>query len=407
MLAIGPNIHGTGLTRVMKTVLDQLASELDIDWLGIGYKGPVADAAGVRTHPTNPRGGDIFAAFQAREMIERDPPDVVFVLHDLWIFENFARVFEPVRDRTKFVGYVPLDGNIVDETLALPLRSFDRVVVYTEWAAGQVANAFTRLRAAGHGERFPAVSVVPHGVDTAIFKPAPELVASDFDARSRVAVKRRVFPTLEDAQDSFIVLNASRPAIRKRVDTTLEAFALFAEHHANVWLCLHHAIATEDTKNLLALADELGISRRLLYNPLTPQGGALGDEDLAQLYRACDVGINTAMGEGWGLVSFEHAGTGAAQIVPRHSACAELWNEAIAEMVEPVERGVSVFSPLELASVDAAGVARALERLYTDRTRLRALSQAGHRHASRAEFQWTRIADQWRGLFADLFAGQR
>lgn len=31
------------------------------------------------------------------------------------------------------------------------------------------------------------------------------------------------------------------------------------------------------------------------------------------------------MGEGWGLVSFEHGASGPAVIVPDHTSCAELW----------------------------------------------------------------------------------
>ena len=72
------------------------------------------------------------------------------------------------------------------------------------------------------------------------------------------------------------------------------------------------------------------------------------------------------MGEGWGLVSVEHGATGAAQIVPRHSACEEIW-EGAALMLDPIERLVpEAFSPLELAAVSAEQVAEALEMLYRD-----------------------------------------
>ena len=403
IVAICFNIDGTGLTRVMRTVLGRLAGDFDVDYLGIGYSGPLIDDRGVRMHPTNPHGGDVFGAFQALAMVQRDPPDVVFVLHDIWLFDNYRRVFEPIRNQTKFVGYIPLDGAIVHEQIALPLHALDRAVVYTEWAAGQLGGAFARLRAAGHTERLPPIEVVYHGVDTAIFKPRPELIAADFDPCSRAGIKRRVFPTLDDPEHSFVVLNASRPAIRKRVDTTIEAFALFArDKPPGVRLCLHHAITEADTAQLLELAHALGIQDRLLYNPLSPEGGALGDDDLARLYSACDVGINTATGEGWGLVTFEHAATGAAQIVPRHSACEALWHDGIAQMVEPVGRGIPPFSPLEMAWVDAEGAAAAMEALYSDRDRLRRLSRAGHGHARRPEFSWESIADRWREILADV-----
>ena len=61
-----------------------------------------------------------------------------------------------------------------------------------------------------------------------------------------------------------------------------------------------------------------GLEERLYLNPLA--GGIVDDRELNLLYNACDVGITTSMGEGWGLVSFEHGAAGAAQIVPDHSA---------------------------------------------------------------------------------------
>jgi D-inositol-3-phosphate glycosyltransferase len=403
IIGISFNIDGTGLTRVMRTVLGQLAADFGVDYLGIGYAGPVTQSGGVRMHPTNRRGGDVFAAFQAVEMIRDAPPEAVLVLHDIWLFDLYGQVFAPVRDRSGFVGYLPLDGDIVDETVALPLRCLDRVVVYTDWAAGQLGRAFGRLRAAGLGEGLPRIDVVPHGVDVATFAARPELLAAGFDPRGRAETKSRVFPGLADPERSFVVLNANRPAARKRVDITIEAFAMFAEGKPpGVRLCLHQAITEEDTAELLVLARKLGIADRLLYNPLSPDGGALADDDLALLYSACDVGINTSMGEGWGLVSFEHAATGPAQIVPGHSACRDLWRDGTAVIVEPAERGIPSFSPLELARVDAAGAAAAMEALYRDPARLRQVSRAGYEYVRRPEFRWEAIGERWREIFGDV-----
>jgi glycosyltransferase involved in cell wall biosynthesis len=52
------------------------------------------------------------------------------------------------------------------------------------------------------------------------------------------------------------------------------------------------------------------------------------DDMLNLIYNSCDVGINTADGEGWGLIPFEHASCRKPQIVPNHTACADIWEEA-------------------------------------------------------------------------------
>ena len=77
-----------------------------------------------------------------------------------------------------------------------------------------------------------------------------------------------------------------------------------------------------------------GIEDRLILTAVEPYLPAVGDEVLNWIFNACDVGINTSVGEGWGLVNLEHAATGAAQVVPRHSACEELWTGS-ALLLEP------------------------------------------------------------------------
>ena len=139
------------------------------------------------------------------------------------------------------------------------------------------------------------------------------------------------------------MLNASRSDKRKRVDLTIEGFASFAaDKPANVRLCLHHAIMGEPEKDQIgSLVGSSDSKERVHFNPLA--GGIVDDPELNLLYNACDVGITTSMGEGWGLVSFEHGAAGAAQIVPDHSACAEIWSGR-AEMIPPARRYTPEFS---------------------------------------------------------------
>ena len=55
-----------------------------------------------------------------------------------------------------------------------------------------------------------------------------------------------------------------------------------------------------------SLVRRFGLEARLHLNPLG--SGVADDNRLNLLFNACDVGINTSMGEGWELVSFEHGG---------------------------------------------------------------------------------------------------
>jgi len=400
IIAIGFNMHGTGLTRVMHSIMRRLADRHEIHYLGIGYSGETVRDRGLTIHPTNPKGGDVFAAFQAKRMIEEINPDLVFILHDIWIFEYYLGILGPYRDRLKIVGYIPLDGNIINEEDAAPLEHADRVVVYTQFARNEFEGAFERLRNKRGGE-FPAVDVIPHGIDATHFYPFPDLLKAGFASPARAVAKRKVFGDFSDIEDSFIVLNASRPDGRKRIDLTIEGFAKFAaDKPANVRLCLHHAIMGEPEQDQISsLTQKFGLEKRVHLNPLG--GGVVDDDKLNLLYNACDVGINTSMGEGWGLFWFEHGGAGAAQVVPRHSACAELWRDR-AEMMEPVRRYIPEFSVLEMGEVSIEGVAQALNNLYYDPVRCEKLAQAAFENAQKPEFSWDAIPERFNDLFIEL-----
>ncbi len=336
---------------MLREVLTRLAGTLDVYLLGIGYRGPECDLGGVTLHPTDLRGGDVFGAFAAAKLAEELDARIVLLLHDFWMLHAHARTL--AGGRAKVVAYVPVDGRIVDARYLEPLRGVDRFVAYTEFGRSEL-------------ERFVdvPVHVIPHGVDTETFRP------------------------LDDRPEGFVVLNANRPHDRKRIDLTLEGFSIFARDKPDdVRLRLHHAI---DGYENIGIADRVDVTT-----------GVLSDKELNLVYNSCAVGLNTAMGEGWGLVSFEHAATGAAQVVPNSSACAELWRGA-AEIVPAQDTGVPGWSPLAMRTVSAEGVAEALERLYADPGHLLAMSEAARANAMR--YSWDAIGEQWLELLEEVAA---
>jgi D-inositol-3-phosphate glycosyltransferase len=401
IIAIGYNTFGTGLTRVMRSISRRLAERHEIHYLGIGYSGEIVRDQGLTIYPTNPRGGDVFAAFQAIRMIEEIKPSLLFILHDIWTFEYYLRLLGPYRDRLKIVSYIPIDGKIINKADAAPLGQSDRVIVYTQFAKSEFERAFRTLREQRGGGKFPRVDVIPHGVDRARFYPFPELVQAAFASRGRAKAKRSVFGDFPDLDESFVVLNASRPDKRKRIDLTFAGFAKFAAGKtANVRLCLHQAIrGEEEEKQMASLIQQYGMEERIFLNPLA--GGVVGDHELNLLYNACDVGINTAMGEGWGLVSFEHAAAGAAQVVPNHTACCEIWRDH-GELIPLAKSYIPDFSTLEMGEVSVAGVAQALENLYRSPRHHQQMAQAAYDLTQKAEYSWDSIARRFDNIFVAL-----
>jgi glycosyltransferase involved in cell wall biosynthesis len=124
-------------------------------------------------------------------------------------------------------------------------------------------------------------------------------------------------------------------------------------------------------------------------------------EQLNRIYNACDVGINTSEAESWGLTAFEHAATGAAQIVPGHTGTREIWDGA-AEMLEPKLQLTSPGSLTAIELIDPQTVAVTLERLYRNPELLQKRSLAAYQRATQPRYSWDSVAESFDQILADL-----
>jgi glycosyltransferase involved in cell wall biosynthesis len=305
-----------------------------------------------------------------------------------------------VQDAPPVVVYCPVDGGPVGAENVEPLAGVARCVAYTEFGRARLDEAAREQRLKDSSFNFPAVEVIPHGVDADIFRPleTAEGVTPRMHARSLL------FPDIKDLGGRFIVLNANRNQPRKRIDTTIRAFALFARGKpAGVNLFLHMGV--EDVGwNVVTLARRHGVEDRVLMSSLNKTIQGVSRQQLNRVYNACDVGLNTSTAEGWGLPSFEHAATRAAQVVPRHSACAELWADS-GVLVEPAFKIINEKILTEGWLVTPEAVAGALERLYADRELLEEMSERAYRNATREEYRWGNISARWDALFREVLAG--
>ncbi len=286
------------------------------------------------------------------------------------------------------VSYVPVEGRIREPLSLQSLAKVDACVQFTAFGKAELERH--HVRPSGESGRTWAI---PHGVDLERFHPLAQIEGAWSPACRRRA-RDLAFPTRPELRDAFIVFNGNRPYERKRLDLTLIGFAAFArDKPLDVKLCLHHPDAARMQRRWIkAMARSLGIAHRLIMSP-ERHLRVLSDDDLNLLYNACDVGVNTASGEGWGLVSFEHAATGAAQIVPGHSIFPEQWDGAadLLAVGEVCHDGAEY----ELAAVSTRSLAAALERLYTDRTLLIERSRAAHERVLQNRFRWPHIVGQW------------
>lgn len=320
--------------------------------------------------------GDPYGRAQLPALLARLCPDVV-LLHD---DASFYAIHRPALDEHRrrrpaaVVVYCPVDWPTLPPAALRALANVDRLVLYSESSRRRVAAAFATLDVPA-----PPTAVIGHGVDATRFRP---LVDGD-PAASRALARRRLRWTGADAD--FVVLNANRNSARKRLDITLAGFAELARTRADVRLCLH--AAARGGCDVVDLARRLGIADRLLGVADGIGHPKVRDDELNLIYNACDVGLNTADAEGWGLVAFEHAAAGRPQVLPEHRR--ELWSRR------------ALLVPAADGHVAAAGVAGALT-LLRDHRRLRdRLAAAGRAFATSPRFSWDALGRRWEQLLQD------
>ena len=219
------------------------------------------------------------------------------------------------------------------------------------------------------------VEVLPLGVDLDKFNPIPSEVAKE---------------QLQFSPDDFIVLNMNRNSYRKQWNVTIASFLRFLKkQNLNPKIKLYcgcllktddgydirKCIVTESMK--LGLDPEKILNSHTFSNPLAMQDT---DAKINLIYNACDVGINTCHGEGFGLTNVEHGALGKPQVVPSVPAIKEtLGNHAF--FVEPkVWTQVSCFEDHggDIAIYDPEDFAVALNNIYIHKVSARSIKKHIH-----------------------------
>ena len=389
LLGVGFGAEGCGFGRVLRSLYQRLDAQWEVEHLEFASPGAAATNPNWRVHHTR-RPGLQMGHLEFAELIAERRPQLVLLVGDLWQVPPYVDALAGSEMLPALVAYCPVDAPLpvqLDRRAMASLGRLDRLVVPTRYGAGQISAA---LGAMGLDPSALPLQVIPHGVDVGFFHPYP----ADAARSGRQRAREELFAGRPELADAFIVLNANRNQPRKRLDLTLQGFARFAaDKPPDVHLFLHAGIIDVGI-NLVARACALGVQPRVLRLGDSEGHPVVPDTTLNAIYNACDVGVNTSASEGWGLVPFEHAATGAAQIVPDNSASAELW------------AGSASLLPDDDATLPAA-LAAALERLYRDRDFCRAQSGLALRNALRDEWRWDDVSRRFGALFSEVFLDSR
>ena len=131
-------------------------------------------------------------------------------------------------------------------------------------------------------------------------------------------------------ENDFIILNTNRNAYRKAWDITIHSFLLAYKELGcpdNFKLFINCHLTSTYGHLIIPLIElfcrllKLDVQKILNNHILRlPQNGYIPDKTINYLYNACDVGMNTCTGEGFGLCNVEHASVGCVQVVSKVGA---------------------------------------------------------------------------------------
>lgn len=402
LLVIGDFVAPTGFATVNHNIFTNLPQEdYDIHVLGINYFGDPHEFP-FKIFPASPGNsaalsGDMYGLNRLPQFLNMDF-DVIYILNDLWITTVYLEIIKayykelPEKKIPKVVIYFPVDGE------GYPLEWFkhidivDTVVVYTQFGYEVVTKTKPDL--------VEKLFVIPHGTDTQTFYPLDKLSA-----------RAKIYPQNSEIwnDEFFIVLNVNRNQTRKRLDLSLMGFALFALDKPMTVRYHHHAGLKDAGWDIISLTRSIDqnlrnrgldskLEERLIVTSKEIGPQRVSTEHLNLIYNAADIGINTSTGEGWGLTNTEHAVCRKAQIVPNHTACAELFGEF--ETIIPIELELyDNVTNLRRYLVSPEGLARQLNILYNDRKLLQEKAEAVYNKFSSSKYNWKEIAKTWDKIF--------
>ena len=384
LLWCGDIVARTGFARVTENILPTLAKKFNIVVLGNNWWGdPTPLQKKYKMYPSSNRFQTApFGEQRIREIVQIEKPDLVFTINDMWIInEQYKQIKDLHKEKKfKFVGYSPMDSYGWTGCLADTANEWDAIVSYTQFGAYEfIQGGITK-----------PIAVIPHGVTPGQFYPKDKK-----ECRKELGIK----------EDIFIVFNGNRNQFRKRIDITIAAFAKFAKDKPDTQLYLHMGKKDQgwDIMNLFdreMKRNKLDPNNRIILTADVEGPPSVDVEMLNTIYNAADVGVNTCKGEGWGLVSFEHAACNVAQVVPGHTSCKEIF-EGYGQLIRCDHIDTDTNFGREMPCPSTDHLVEILNELYNDKKKLEATAELCYTRALDEQFSWTTIAMQFSGLFQD------
>ena len=254
-------------------------------------------------------------------------PDIFIIYNDIIVTSRLLNALlqyrQEFKDVTRFVSYVDL---VYPFEKLRYIRHIDRNVDYFF-----AFSDFWKKNLIDMGVRADKVGIFYHGFDKHKFQIIP----------SEVAKEHFGFST-----DDFIILNTNRNTYRKAHDISMKAFLELLRREkmdSRIKLFINHQMDSPSGYNIYDLLEVECLKLGLVYEDVLNKHvfmfknkvGHAEDSQINMLYNAADVGVNTCLGEGFGLCSMEHAALGKPQVISSVGALTDIFKNGGSVLVKP------------------------------------------------------------------------
>jgi glycosyltransferase involved in cell wall biosynthesis len=258
------------------------------------------------------------------DVVEEIKPDMIFIYNDIIVT---CRLFNSLQDYKKKFGktykmivYIDLVYKFEKPLYIEYLKNeADFIFVFSDVWKSHLVDDFKFDQ--------KKIEVLYHGFNQSIF-----FKVDKHEARKKLGIK------LED----FIVLNTNRNTYRKGWDISISSFLQFyllTKCDARVKLLINCRIDSTSGFNIIELVKISCIKLGLDYNHIInnqiiqlPNASELSDSVLNLVYNAVDVGLNTCIGEGFGLCNLEGACLDVPQVVSYVGGLIDMFSSSVESM---------------------------------------------------------------------------
>lgn len=221
-----------------------------------------------------------------RNIVYSYAPDIIIYDQDIWLIGDFK-----IDCGAKHIFYLHLEGEPLQKYFRSYLgithdyvkflNLFDDIVCIGNYTKRVLEDAFKK-----YNLPCKCNTVINESVNPNIFKPL------DYE---HIKILKKKWFNLKD--DDFLIGYFGRQNARKCIPYALEAFSKW--NKPNTYFYIHCDLKDKYGWDLKTLVEDLNIKNKVIFNDKISVIKGVTEYELNELYNACDITINTSLGEGF------------------------------------------------------------------------------------------------------------